>query len=110
MRVAVIGVGHLGKHHARIYSELEGIELVGVVDIQKPRAEEIANQHHTKAFTDYKELFGKVDAVSLAVPTVDHARIGVDLLSNGIDVLVEKPIATTIEEVQTLVDAAAKHK
>jgi predicted dehydrogenase len=89
---------------------LEGVELAGVVDIQKPRAEEIANQHHTTAFTDYKELFGNVDAVSLAVPTVDHARIGVDLLSNGIDVLVEKPIAPTAAEARELIAAANESK
>ena len=110
MKVAVVGVGHLGRQHARLYAELPGIELVGVVDILKPRVEEIAGLYKTAAFTDYHDIIGKVDAVSLAVPTVDHAKIGVDLLEHGIDVLVEKPIATTIEEGQTLVDAAAKHK
>ena len=75
VKLAVIGVGHLGKQHARLYAELPGVELVGVVDILKTRAEEIAANYKTTAFTDYHELFGKVDAVSLAVPTVDHARI-----------------------------------
>jgi predicted dehydrogenase len=109
MRVAAIGVGHLGKHHARIYSELEGVELTGVVDIQAERAKEIAAQYRTTAFTDYRELFGKVDAVSLAVPTVDHARIGVDLLAHGIDVLVEKPIASTTAEARDLIAVAAEN-
>ena len=108
MKVAVIGVGHLGRHHARIYDEMESTELAGVVDIRRDRSEEIAQAHHTQAFTDYRELYGKVDAVSLAVPTVDHARIGVDLLENGIDVLVEKPIATSLEDARRLIDAAAK--
>src|SRR5947207_3215542 len=109
IKVAVIGVGHLGKQHARLYAGLPEVELAGVVDILKPRAEEIAGLYKTAAFTDYHDIIGKVDAVSLAVPTVDHARIGVDLLENGIDILVEKPIATTIEEAQSLVDAAKKH-
>jgi predicted dehydrogenase len=108
MKVAVIGVGHLGRHHARIYEEMESTELSGVVDIRADRAQEIAQAHHTQAFTDYRELFGKVDAVSLAVPTVDHARIGVELLENGIDVLVEKPLATSLDDARRLIDAAAR--
>jgi predicted dehydrogenase len=108
MRTAVIGVGHLGKHHARIYSDMPGVELVGVVDIQPGRANEIAGLHQTQPFTDYRELFGKVDAVSLAVPTTDHARIGVDLLQHGIDVLVEKPIAASIEDAGLLIEAASQ--
>ena len=107
-KVAVVGVGHLGKQHARLYAELA--DLVGVVDIQKLRAEEIATLYQTTPFTDYRELFGRVDAVSLAVPTVDHARIGVDLLDHGIDVLVEKPIASSLEQAKALIDAAARNK
>jgi predicted dehydrogenase len=110
LRVAVIGVGHLGKQHARLYAELPDVELVGVIDILKPRADEIASAHNTTAFTDYRDIFGKVDAVSLAIPTVDHARVGMDLLDHGIDVLVEKPIASTIEQAQALIDAAARNK
>src|SRR6266705_7120407 len=73
-KVAVIGVGHLGKQHARLYSELPGVELTGLVDIQEARAGEIADLYKTTPFTEYRALFGRVDAVSLAVPTVDHAR------------------------------------
>lgn len=109
MKVAVIGVGHLGKHHARLYAETPGVELAAVVDIQQARAEEIAGLYNTVAAADYRELFGKVDAVSLAVPTVDHARIGVDLLEHGIDLLVEKPIASTLEQARVLIDTAAKY-
>jgi len=108
MKVAVIGVGHLGRHHARIYEEMEGVELAAVVDIRQDRAEEIAQAHHTQGFADYQEIFGKVDAVSLAVPTIDHARIGVDLLDHGIDVLVEKPIASSLDDARRLIDAAAR--
>src|ERR1041384_5880441 len=106
MKVAVIGVGHLGRQHARLYAELEDVELVGVVDILKARTEEIAGLYRTAAFTNYQEIFGKVDALSLAVPTIDHARIGIDLLEHGIDVLVEKPIASSVEQAQALIDAA----
>src|SRR5262245_22197465 len=67
-KVAVIGVGHLGKQHARLYSEFEGVDLAGVVDILPPRATEVASLYKTSAYTDYRELFGKVGAVSLAVP------------------------------------------
>jgi len=109
MKVAVIGVGHLGKHHARLYAEIPGVELVGVVDLQPGRAAEIAQSHGTQSFTDYRDLFGKVDAVSLAVPTTDHARIGADLLEHGIDILVEKPIASTLDEARLLIDTASRH-
>jgi predicted dehydrogenase len=109
IKVAVIGVGHLGRQHARIYGGLPGVELVGVVDILKPRAEEIAGLYKTAAFTDYRQILGKADAVSLAVPTTDHARVGIDLLEQGVDVLVEKPIAATVEDGQALVAAANRH-
>jgi predicted dehydrogenase len=110
VKVAVIGVGHLGKHHARLYAELAGVELVGVVDILKSRAEEIAGLYKTTAYTDYHDLVGKVDAVSLAVPTTDHARLGIELLERGIDVLVEKPIAPSAAEARALIEAAAANK
>src|SRR5215831_9911416 len=107
-KIAVVGVGHLGKQHARLYAELG--HLAGVVDILEPRAQEIAGLYNTTAYTDYRELFGKVDAVSLAVPTVQHATIGLDLLEHGIDVLVEKPIASSLEQAKALIDAAARNK
>lgn len=109
-KVAVIGVGHLGKQHARLYAEFPDVQLVGVVDILKPRAEEIASAYKTTPFTDYHEIFGKVDAVSLAIPTTDHALVGTNLLEHGIDVLVEKPIAFTIAQAQALIDAASANK
>ena len=107
IKVAVIGVGHLGRQHARLYAELHGVELVGVVDIVNSRAEEIAGLYNTIPYTDYRQILGRVEAVSLAVPTTDHSRIGVDLLDHGVDVLVEKPIATAIEDGRALIDAAA---
>jgi predicted dehydrogenase len=109
MKVAVIGVGHLGRHHARLYAGLPDVELVAVADIQSARAQEIAALYNTRPYTDYRELFGRIDAASLAVPTVDHARIGIDLLEHGIDVLVEKPMASTLEEAGALIHAASRH-
>jgi len=106
VKVGVVGVGALGKHHARIYSELESVELVAVVDIQPTRATGEASAHGCESLTDYREIFGKVDAVSLAVPTQEHARIGVDFLNQNIDVLVEKPIASTVDEAQLLIREA----
>jgi predicted dehydrogenase len=109
IKVAVIGVGHLGKEHARLYAALPDVELAGVVDILQPRAEEIAGLYKTAAYTDYHQILGKVDAVTVAVPTTDHVRVGVDLLEHGVDVLVEKPIATSVEEAQVLIDAARRN-
>jgi predicted dehydrogenase len=109
IRVGVIGVGHVGRQHARLYAESAAVQLTAVVDIQKPKAEEIGELYRVPSFTDYTAIVGHVDAVSLAVPTVDHARIGVELLRNGVDLLVEKPIAATIEQARALIEAAARH-
>jgi len=107
-KIAVVGVGHLGKQHARLYAELG--HLAAVVDILEPRAQDIAAQYNTTPYTDYRQLFGKVDAVSIAVPTVNHAGIGIEFLEHGIDVLIEKPIASTSEQAKALIDAASRNK
>ncbi len=109
MKIAVIGVGYVGKEHARLYAELPDVELAGVVDVLRPRAEEVAALYKTTPFTDYREILGKVDAATLAVPTIDHGRIGMHLLDNGIDVLVEKPIASNLEEGRELIDRARRN-
>lgn len=108
VRAAVVGVGYLGKFHAEKYSKMDNIELVGVVDSNKAQAEEIAAKVGTKAFFDYRELFGRVDAVSIAVPTPLHFEIGKAFLDQGIDVLIEKPITTTVEEADELIAIADK--
>jgi predicted dehydrogenase len=110
VKVGVIGVGHLGKQHARLYAQMPGVELAGVADILEQRSAEVAGLYRTTPVTNYRDLFGRVDAVSIAVPTEDHARIGADLLDHGIDVLVEKPIAASIEQAQSLIDTAARNK
>jgi predicted dehydrogenase len=107
LRVAVIGVGHLGKHHARILSSLPGVELVAVVDTNQVRAAEIAAAHGARALFDYRELAGQVDAVTIAVPTELHRDIALPFLKAGVPVLVEKPMARTLEEADQLIGAAA---
>ena len=108
IRAAVVGVGYLGKFHAEKYAAMDNVELVGVVDIHQARAEEIASQVGADAFYDYRDLFGRVDAVSIAVPTPLHCEIGKAFLEQGVDVLMEKPITVTISEADVLIDIAEK--
>jgi predicted dehydrogenase len=107
-RVAVVGVGHLGQHHARIYAAMEGVELVAVADTNAPRAAEIAGKYGTRAVADARELLGRVDAVSIAVPTTGHVDAALPFLERGTAVLVEKPIAASVEEADRLIGAAAR--
>ncbi len=108
IRVAVIGVGYLGSLHAEKYAGIEGAELVGVVDLDGARAEEVAAKVRTKAYQSYKDLFGRVDAVSIATPTENHLSVGMDFLSKGIDVLIEKPVAMNTDEARTLISESEK--
>ena len=107
VRVAVIGVGHLGQHHARIYSEMPGVELVAVVDTAEARRREVGGRLKVQAQADYRPLLGAVDAVSVAVPTYLHHEIARAFLLAGTDVLVEKPMTRTVDEADDLVRAAA---
>jgi predicted dehydrogenase len=107
MRVAVVGVGHLGKHHARILSALSGVSLVAVVDTNRPRAEEIAAAYQTRPLFDARELDGQVDAVTIAVPTALHRDIALPFLNAGVPVLVEKPMARSLAEADEMIAAAA---
>jgi predicted dehydrogenase len=108
LRVAVIGVGHLGRHHARILSALPGTELVAVVDTNRTRAEEIARGVNAQALFDARELDGKIDAVTIAVPTELHRDIAMPFLEAGVPVLVEKPMAKSLAEADELIAAAAQ--
>ncbi|HUW55646.1 MAG TPA: Gfo/Idh/MocA family oxidoreductase [Planctomycetota bacterium] len=108
LRVGVVGVGHFGRHHARIYSELDDVELVGVADCDAERAAEAARRTGTRVFTDYHDLIDKVDAVSVAVPTRLHMTVSCDFLSRGVSVLVEKPMAGTLAEARKMQAAAVK--
>jgi len=105
LRIAVIGVGHLGKHHARILASLPGVELVAVVDTNRSRAEEIAAANGTRPVFDARDVLGGVDAVTLAVPTEIHCAVALPFLRAGIPVLVEKPIARSLEEADEMIDA-----
>jgi len=109
LRVAVIGTGYLGEFHAQKYAQLDHVELVAVVDTNVDRCKTIAHALNTDAVTDYRELFGKVEAVSIVTPTSSHFSIGKAFLEHGIHVLMEKPITTTVEEADILIELAQRH-
>ena len=103
LRVGVIGAGYLGKFHAEKYAGMDEVDLVGVVDINTSQAEDVARKCRTTAYLAYQDLFGKVDAVSIVVPTPFHFTVARDFLENDVDVLIEKPVTTTLEEADTLI-------
>jgi len=108
IRVAVVGAGDFGRNHARVYRELADAELIGIVDADPSRAAQVAKEFSTQVFPDIESLAGIVDAVSVAVPTVEHARVGCGLLELGLDVLVEKPMAASLAEADELLAAASR--
>ncbi|MFW6052764.1 MAG: Gfo/Idh/MocA family oxidoreductase [Desulfosalsimonas sp.] len=108
IRAAVIGVGYLGRFHAEKYAALPEAELIGVADTARDRALKVGREVGAEAYTDYTELFGKVDAVSIAVPTPLHYRVAKAFLETGADVLIEKPITRTVAEADELIDLAEK--
>jgi predicted dehydrogenase len=108
INVAVIGVGSIGIHHARIYSDMESTNLVGVVDVDMKRAQEVASRYNCRAFNNYMELMDSVDAVSIAVPTTLHFQTGMDFFKHNKNILLEKPVTTTIEEADRLNEEAEK--
>ena len=105
-RVAVIGVGALGKHHARILAALPDVELVAIVDINESRAREIGGLVNAPPFTNASDVLGRVDAVTVAVPTESHSSVALPFLHRGIGVMVEKPLARNATEAQQMIDAA----
>lgn len=102
LKVAVVGVGYLGRHHARIYSNMENVDLVGVVDSDKQNAERIADQYGTRPYSSVADLPDGLDAVSVATPTVTHFDIAKTFVEKGVAVLVEKPMTSTLEEAREL--------
>lgn len=108
IRVAVVGVGALGRHHARLYSKNPSCQLVAVVDTNLTRAREVAAEYGGHAHQDFRQVMGSVDAISLAVPTLLHSQIGVEFLREGIHVLIEKPISHTLEAADELLEAQKK--
>jgi predicted dehydrogenase len=106
MRIAVVGVGHLGRHHARILSTQSGVDLVGVADINAARAAEIASAHTTQPFADWRGLLDRVDAVTIATPTATHLEIAEAFLDRRVHVLVEKPMTPTTADADRLLTLA----
>lgn len=109
LRAAVVGVGYLGRFHAQKHAALEGVELVGVADADPRRAAEIGSEVGAPAYADYRELLGRVDLVSVAVPTEKHHAVARDFLKAGAHVLVEKPITQTLEQADALIELARAH-
>ncbi len=109
LRLAVVGAGHMGSHHARILSEMKGIELVAVVDPDVERARRAASMYGSKACQSLEEVVGHIDAATIAAPSMLHAEIASFLLDEGIHCLVEKPLAPTREECETLIGKAREH-
>ncbi len=108
VKVGVIGTGYLGQHHARVYSEIEGAELVALVDTDIKRAKELADKYNCKAYSDYKEIIDKLDAVSIVTPTISHYEIAMLCLKAGKDLLLEKPMTVSIAEADALINEAEK--
>jgi UDP-N-acetylglucosamine 3-dehydrogenase len=109
IKVGVIGTGAMGQNHVRIYSEMEGVKLAGISDVDQKRVEAMATQFKTKAFTDYRKMLAEgLDAVSVVVPTKLHTQVVLDALDMGTHILVEKPIADTAENAELMIAAAKK--
>jgi predicted dehydrogenase len=108
MNAAVIGVGHLGRHHARILAALPGVSLTGVVDINRDRASQIASQFGAVAYSSVDGIAEKLDLAVVAVPTESHAAIALPLIESGVHTLIEKPVARTVIEADTLIAAAQR--
>ncbi len=109
LRVGVVGIGYLGKFHVEKYAQIPGVEIAGLVDLNLERAKVWAEKVSAPAFDDHRRLLGRVDAVSVVVPTDQHYRVAKDFLQNGSDVLLEKPIASTLGEADDLIATAQKY-
>ncbi len=108
VKVGVIGVGYLGRHHARIFSELEGVELVCVCDMNIERSEEVAGAYDCSAFGSYPDMIDACDALSIVTPTTTHYKVAMDCLDAGKDIFIEKPITEDLAEATALVGKAEK--
>lgn len=108
LRIGVIGVGYLGQHHARIYSQMDEVQLIGILDIDRERTQEIAEQYNCDIYSDLNKLLKDIDALSIATPTPLHFEIAMKSLKSGKDILIEKPITETVEEADALIEEAEK--
>lgn len=109
IRIGVIGVGDFGRNHVRVLHELAGAELIGLCDADPERARQIAAEFSTDAFSDVNQLIEQIDAACVAAPTISHARIATQLLERGVDVLVEKPMTSTLAEADALIATAKRN-
>ena len=109
IRAGVIGVGSIGRHHVRIYNQFDDVKLVGIADTDEGRRAGIARRYGSAAYASYQELFAqeKLDVVSIAVPTVNHCEVALAAIEAGVHVLVEKPIAATVEDADKIIQRAA---
>jgi len=106
-KVGVIGVGAMGRNHARVYSELNDVQLIGVADINEKLASSVAQSYECKAHADYNDLLNEtLDAVSIAVPTTLHKKVALEAIQRGVSILVEKPLADTVENADEIIEAA----
>jgi predicted dehydrogenase len=109
LRLAVVGVGHLGQHHARLLASMDGVQLVGIVDTKPGRAGEIASKLGVPSFTHLGELpLDGLDAVTIAVPTVSHLDVALPLIDAGVSVLVEKPLSSSLGDADKMIESAAR--
>ncbi len=109
LRIAVVGVGHLGQHHARLLASMDGVQLVGIVDTKPGRAGEIASKLGVPSFTHLGELpLDGLDAVTIAVPTVSHLDVALPLIDAGVSVLVEKPLSSSLGDADKMIESAAR--
>ncbi|MDI6785370.1 MAG: Gfo/Idh/MocA family oxidoreductase [bacterium] len=106
INIGVIGVGHMGEYHVRTYTEIIGVNLVGVMDIDENRVKQVAQRYNTSAYTDYRDLLGKVDAVTIAVPTYLHYEVTKEFIEAGIHVLLEKPMTEDLNQAKELANIA----
>ena len=108
VKVGVIGVGYLGQHHARIYSEIEGAELTALIDTDEEKTKPLAAKYNCKAYSDYKNIIDKLDAISIVTPTILHHKIAMDCIKAGKNLLIEKPITVSVAEADELISEAGK--
>jgi len=109
VRTAVVGAGKMGGIHAKVYNELEQSDLIAVVDTDADKAKNLAEQYNCSAFTDYTDILGKIDAVTIATPTVTHLNLAKEFINNKIAVLIEKPLAANVSEGKKITALAKKH-
>ena len=108
VKAGVVGVGKMGEYHVGVLAELQKVDLAGIVESNEKRGKSIAQRYEVPIFTDYRELFGKVDVVSIAVPTAQHYAVAMDFLNSGIHVLLEKPCTNNLKDAQELFKVAEK--